>query len=257
MGSNTIIAIVVGAILVIVGFALWPVLNGASNSLYSYFQNSCISDSENGYRFGKVYIGDDSNPLPSPLNSGAYYTASGIHGGSGFSLAEDTGATTANVVIDDCQTTITLVEDLDATIRYTVSGLNITITAISDTDKSLELYNEYGDLVADLVVTLGLGGTLSTFASTDLTGLLKLPKGTQVLIEERTAAAGGRIDITPPPEVWEAGGTVASLGTPVTTNGDPVSSVSEWSEYDWVKVAPMLDRFAGINNLLLTVIPVV
>ena len=34
MGSNTIIAIVVGAILVIVGFALWPVLNGASNSLY-------------------------------------------------------------------------------------------------------------------------------------------------------------------------------------------------------------------------------
>ena len=33
MGSNTIIAIVVGAILVIVGFALWPVLNGASNSL--------------------------------------------------------------------------------------------------------------------------------------------------------------------------------------------------------------------------------
>ena len=35
MGSNTIIAIVVGAILVIVGFALWPVLNGASNSLYS------------------------------------------------------------------------------------------------------------------------------------------------------------------------------------------------------------------------------
>ena len=29
MGSNTIIAIVVGAILVIVCFSLWPVLNGA------------------------------------------------------------------------------------------------------------------------------------------------------------------------------------------------------------------------------------
>ena len=53
MGSNTIIAIVVGAILVIVGFALWPVLNGASNSLYSYFQDSC--DDGNGNRFGKVY----------------------------------------------------------------------------------------------------------------------------------------------------------------------------------------------------------
>ena len=55
MGSNTIIAIVVGAILVIVGFALWPVLNGASNSLYSYFQDSC--DDGNGNRFGKAYIG--------------------------------------------------------------------------------------------------------------------------------------------------------------------------------------------------------
>ena len=53
MGSNTIIAIVVGAILVIVGFALWPVLNGASNSLYSYFQNSC--DDGNGNRFGKMH----------------------------------------------------------------------------------------------------------------------------------------------------------------------------------------------------------
>ena len=60
MGSNTIIAIVVGAILVIVGFALWPVLNGASNSLYSYFQDSC--DDGNGNRFGKAYIGNSRNP---------------------------------------------------------------------------------------------------------------------------------------------------------------------------------------------------
>ena len=56
MGSNTIIAIVVGAILVIVGFSLWPVLNGASNSLYSYFRASC--DDGNGNRFLRVYEGD-------------------------------------------------------------------------------------------------------------------------------------------------------------------------------------------------------
>ena len=55
MGSNAIIAIVVGAIVVIVGFSLWPVLNAASNNLYSYFQNSC--DDGNGNRFTKLYAG--------------------------------------------------------------------------------------------------------------------------------------------------------------------------------------------------------
>ena len=68
MGSNTIIAIVVGAILVIVGFALWPVLNGASNSLYSYFQDSC--DDGNGNRFLKAYMEDSTTQtLPSQSRS--------------------------------------------------------------------------------------------------------------------------------------------------------------------------------------------
>ena len=87
MGSNTIIAIVVGAILVIVGFALWPVLNGASNSLYSYFQNSC--DDGNGNRFGKAYLGSSVDTLPSPLVSTTYYSALRVHGGSGVDLAAD------------------------------------------------------------------------------------------------------------------------------------------------------------------------
>ena len=74
MGGNTIIAIVVGAILVIVGFSLWPVLNGATNSLYSYFRNSC--DDGNGNRFLSVYFGDDTESLPPPstLDPGTYYT---------------------------------------------------------------------------------------------------------------------------------------------------------------------------------------
>ena len=56
MGSNAIIAIVIGAIIVIVGFSLWPVLNGASNSLYSYFKDSC--DDGNGNRFMRLYTSD-------------------------------------------------------------------------------------------------------------------------------------------------------------------------------------------------------
>ena len=78
MGSNTIIAIVVGAILVIVGFALWPVLNGASNSLYSYFRDSC--DDGNGNRFLRMYEGSDVTILPASPDADTYYYNLRMHG---------------------------------------------------------------------------------------------------------------------------------------------------------------------------------
>ena len=53
-GSNAILAIVVGAIVVIVGFSLWPVLNASSNNLYSYFRDSCADGS--GTRFLRGYV---------------------------------------------------------------------------------------------------------------------------------------------------------------------------------------------------------
>ena len=167
MGSNTIIAIVVGAILVIVGFALWPVLNGASNSLYSYFQNSC--DDGNGNRFGKAYIGQAGN-LPSDPSSYAYYVGSRQHGGSGANVA-----------------------------------------AKSDTDNTCRV---------PVITTTGLT------ASTGATGSLYNEQGEQI-------ATGVTVAIT--------GAALTDLKSPFT----------------FVKVAPMLDRFSGINNLLLTVIPVV
>ena len=49
IGSNAIIAIVVGAIVVIVGFSLWPILNASSNNLYSY-------DDGSGNRFLRGYV---------------------------------------------------------------------------------------------------------------------------------------------------------------------------------------------------------
>ena len=91
MGSNMIIAIVVGAILVIVGFSLWPVLNGASNSLYSYFRDSC--DDSNGNRFLRAYVEDTTtSALPSNPNRYIYYSDPGQHGGSGMVLEEGSGA---------------------------------------------------------------------------------------------------------------------------------------------------------------------
>ena len=64
MGSNTIIAIVVGAILVIVGFSLWPVLNGASNSALLLLPGQSCDDG-NGNRFLRVYTGvNGGQPYP-------------------------------------------------------------------------------------------------------------------------------------------------------------------------------------------------
>ena len=88
MGSNAIIAIVVGAIVVIVGFSLWPVLNGASNNLYSYFRDSC--DDGSGNRFLKIYA--EVTGATEPGNN-QFNSETGIHGGSGVTL---TGGTTGD-----------------------------------------------------------------------------------------------------------------------------------------------------------------
>ena len=85
MGSNTIIAIVVGAVLVIVGFSLWPVLNGASNSLYSYFRDSC--DDGSGNRFLQAYYGASVDAVPTTPDPNAYYAAADLHGGRGVRLS--------------------------------------------------------------------------------------------------------------------------------------------------------------------------
>ena len=131
MGSNTIIAIVVGAILVIVGFALWPVLNGASNSLYSYFQDSC--DDGNGNRFGKIYVGINNTTLGSrDLGSSEYNTDERVHGGSGTNIADAGG---------QCRAT-------------GIQGGDSTLALATSTSR---VYNEQGD---------DLGGLNSTGSTT-------------------------------------------------------------------------------------------
>ena len=53
-----------GVVVVIVAFALWPVLNGATNGLYSYFRNSC--DDGNGNRYLRAYVQDDAHAADLP-----------------------------------------------------------------------------------------------------------------------------------------------------------------------------------------------
>ena len=172
MGSNTIIAIVVGAILVIVGFSLWPVLNGASNSLYSYFRASC--DDGNGNRFLQAYIADKSPTLPGTANTEVYYEVLRQHGGKGVKMAK------------------------------------------SGEDNS-----------SDCVATFTSDGSYTPVGATD--AIPHLTEGNLVHNEQ--------------------GDVIGALGDSGAFTAD--------GEAHWVEVAPMLSRFAGINNLLLTILPVV
>ena len=87
MGNNTITAVVVGALIVVVAFSLWPILNGATNSLYAYFRDSC--DDGNGGRILAAY--QSSTLTGTSLTSELYNPNDGIHGGAGATLRDSSG----------------------------------------------------------------------------------------------------------------------------------------------------------------------
>ena len=200
MGSNTIIAIVVGAVLVIVGFSLWPVLNGASNSLYSYFRNSC--DDGSGNRFLRVYVDETArfSKVSLPLANGqhpalgsVYHTDEDVHGGSGSVLSGHNGR---------CRSTPFGTTE--------ISNLRSGGNEYTDHTARYDFYNEQGELVGSHQFNQGEDG--------------------------------------------DGNGVIGS-----NSNERSPADVRYTSEgaFHWVEVAPMLNRFAGINNLLLTILPVV
>ena len=207
MGSNTIIAIVVGAILVIVGFALWPVLNGATNSLYSYFRNSC--DDGNGNRFLSVYVGTHKT---AGLEAHEYSTSAMQHGGPGMRIgvaAADTGA-----------------QELDTDRHPDSASYGFTTTL-------------------DTVNTGAIGTTCAFNASAAIGSGFNVDVVTYQFYNEQGDLIGSAPLGEPPGFGLNPGDTFAF---DIGGNGDT---------YEWVEVAPMLQRFAGINNLLLTILPVV
>ena len=215
MGSNTIIAIVVGAILVIVGFSLWPVLNGASNSLYSYFRDSC--DDGNGNRFLSAYTEDSTTTaLPSNPNPDIYYSIPRQHGGKGISITDSSGVCVASLYKSGVAVADVLPAGVSGSPFFYASGVTPagTVTSVANAIEYLtaNIVNEQGDII----------GTATGFAITS---------GSSTAVR---ATVG---DIV-------AGDTFQAA---YTSTGDFV----------FLDVAPMLKRFAGINNLLLTILPVV
>ena len=242
MGSNAIIAIVVGAIVVIVGFNLWPVLNAASNNLYSYFRDSC--DDGSGNRFTKIYVGVTGNDP----KADEYSPDAGIHGGRGANVSEQTGTvvTAAGAVNDDCEARIAAPPGISLPYNYPVTST----AGITEVTVPIELYNEYGDSLGS--VSISLETEVSTLVSY---GTLEIPEGTLILIEELGLSTSRSVNdlvkaIQDP--------TSAGIGVVALTTADFTSSLEEWDGgYKWIAVADILKRFSGINNLLLTILPVI
>ena len=242
MGSNAIIAIVVGAIVVVVGFNLWPVLNAASNNLYSYFRDSCSSTSEN--RFTKVYVGVTGNDP----KADEYSTDAGIHGGRGANLSEQTGivVTAAGAVNDDCEATIAAPPGISLPYDYPVVQAGITEVIVP-----IALYNEYGDSLGS--VSIAIQTAVETEDKGN--GRLEIPEGTAILIEELGLSTSRSLtgDV-----VAIQGSRPPASGVAAPDTGDYSASLEEWDGgYKWIEVAAMLKRFSGINNLLLTILPVI
>ena len=264
MGNNTITAVVVGALIVVVAFSLWPILNGATNSLYAYFRDSC--DDGSGNRFLAVYVGDDTSTLPGTLAADAYYTNFDVHGGMGAAVSEDRvnnftpGSTSAQAgVDDDCEVTITLPEDVLAEYSYAPNPSSAIVLSYSASDPAthnLSIYNEYGDSVGALTITLNAGPTTGAGAAT---GYVGIAEGTTIVVEE----LGGSIYIAPSKVGCVVGTTSKVIVTPCQAPpgglaaAQPSATITEWAGYNWVKVAGVLNFFSGINNILLAIIPVV
>ena len=165
MGTNSIIAIVGGAIVIIIGLALWPVLNGATHGLYSYFRASCDDGSNNRFLLAYQGItGQSTKP-----GAGQYNADTGIHGPNGWRITGSSGS---------CQI---------AAAAHNMGADN------SAAGAAVTLYNEQGVVI----------------------------------------------------------------GADATDHSSTAAAVSLASPYNYIEPPTILKRFSGINDLLLTIIPVV
>ena len=206
MGSNMIIAIVVGAILVIVGFSLWPVLNASTQTLYAYFRDSC--DDGNNNRFLRAYYAlDGIFSMPAQPSPYIYYVALEQHGGAGMQMQEDGDACLAEGLLPVANDFVTIR-------NLVLSDLSAAVVATDLQESTFGIHNEHGEQI----------GTKT------------------VLIADNDPNAG-----TTEFAYFNPDATINTGARDWDTDGD----------YRWVVASPMLLRFAEINNLLLSILPVV
>ena len=154
-------------------------------------------------------MGNDATSPPSSPDANAYYTNLGFHGGAGATVSEDKVNTSAtgtlsgggSTVEDDCEVTMTMPENFDVAVAYANTG------STGGGDYDIELYNEYGELVGSLVLTVGPNDTqTATGAYT-----FRIAKGDQIVLEE--IVGGTPNDLRNLVEIINSSGTVIAAPT--------------------------------------------
>ena len=278
-GSNAILAIVVGAIAIIVGFSLWPVLNASSNNLYSYFRDSCADGSGNRFLRGYVeHTGANPASITKTALSGGNW---GLWGGWGQSLPSNTdGAfkfegTTSGVAIfrqhrggvNSYQSFAQVVQYIhDQGLSFGSSHVNrhtAFLGEISDAEALAEVISRGGGIRYAYWTPSGATGVLYKVSSFTPARTAE-PGNTAYSIQHghggpgiRLAASGRDCSFTG--EHLNAQDVLFNeYGNHIFTAAAAVdASTVQALPYEWIEVADILKRFSGINNLLLTILPVI
>ena len=283
-GSNAIIAIVVGAIAVIVGFSLWPVLNASSNNLYSYFRDSC--DDGSGNRFLRGYV-EHTGANPASI------TRTALSGGN-WGLYEGYGRLPSNT-----DGAFKYDGDASGTAKFPQYRENPQNQGRGTSDRTFAQVVQYiqdwnlsfgksqvnqhtaflGEIshAAALAEVISRGGGIryAYWTPNGATGVLykvssytpartASPGSVAYSIQHGHGGAGIRLaasgrDCSFTGEHLNAGDVLFNeYGNHIFTATAAVdASTVQALPYEWIEVADILKRFSGINNLLLTILPVI
>ena len=283
-GSNAIIAIVVGAIVVIVGFSLWPVLNASSNNLYSYFRNSC--DDGSGNRFLRGYV-EHTGANPASLTRTALSGGNwGLYEGYGrlplntdgaFSYDGDASGTAifrqyrenpqAQGAATTDQTFAQVVQYIQVwNLSFGKSQVNqhtVFLGEISHAAALAEVISRGGGIRYAYWTPNGADGVLYKVSSYT-PARTATPGNTAYSIEHGHGGAGIRLapsgrDCSFTGEHLNADDVLFNeYGNHIFTAAAAVDASTVLAlPYEWIEVADILKRFSGINNLLLTILPVI
>ena len=279
-GSSPILAIVVGAIVVIVGFSLWPVLNASSNNLYSYFRDSC--DDGSGNRFLRGYV-EHTGANPASITRTALSGGNwGLYEGyGGQSLPSNTDGAfkydpTAGTAKDFRQNRggVNTYQTFAEVVLYIHNqGLSF---GSSHVNRHTAFLGEISDAAALAeVISRGGGIRYAYWTPNGATGVLykvssytpartAKPGNTAYSIQHGHGGAGIRLaasgrDCSFTGEHLNADDVLFNeYGKHIFTATAAVdASTVQALPYEWIEVADILKRFSGINNLLLTILPVI
>ena len=281
-GSNAIIAIVVGAIVVIAGFSLWPVLNASSNNLYSYFRDSCADGSGNRFLRGYVehtganpasitrtalsggnwglYEGYDAQSLPS--NTDGAFTYDGAASGTAKfrQNPQNEGAATSDRTFAQV---VQYIHDWGLRFGSSVNQHTVFLGEISHAAALAEVISRGGGIRYAYWTPNGATGVLYKVSSYTPARTAS-PGSVAYSIQHGHGGAGIRLaasgrDCSFTGEHLNAGDVLFNeYGNHIFTATAAVDARSVQAlPYEWIEVADILKRFSGINNLLLTILPVI